>query len=156
MKEDEWSGLGEIGLDRAFKLLNVPYSANSTSCSPSSASSPSPPSSLVTKKYSNLTTPLFHQIAIVRAQINLALDDEEGRRRMIYRPISFHSVQSTAATVELLSNLKKERGKVEWRKVRLCIHSFLGSAETIQQLQKCEHPTPRLSMRRRELIQVGN
>ncbi|GAA5869639.1 hypothetical protein JCM16303_000532 [Sporobolomyces ruberrimus] len=108
------SFVGEIGLDKAFKI-------------------PHPPSLLSLEpnlpKNSPLSTPISHQIRLVEAQFDLAL--------RLNRNVSQHCVRSTFETVEMLKTFKRE--KETFGGIYVCLHSFGGSAETAQQIQKL-HP----------------
>ncbi|GAA6038925.1 hypothetical protein JCM8097_000577 [Rhodosporidiobolus ruineniae] len=107
------SHVGEIGLDRAFRLPNPPHIAADKS----------------NPKHSQLATPLAHQIRVVEAQVDLAI--------RLGRNVSFHSVRAPQETVELLKRFKAE--KEGWGKLHVCLHSFGGSAESAKQIQKA-HP----------------
>lgn len=105
------SFVGEIGLDKAFKI-------------------PHPPSLLSLEpnlpKNSPLSTPISHQIRLVEAQFDLALK--------LNRNVSQHCVRSTFETVEMLKTFKRE--KERFGGIYVCLHSFGGSAETAKQIQK--------------------
>lgn len=100
--------LGEVGIDRAFRIPNQPGSVEAKQ----NALSP-------------LATPLPHQLAVVVAQIEVAI--------RLRRSISFHSVRSAQETVALLARLKKKDG---FERIHLCLHSFGGKPESINQIQK--------------------
>ncbi|ORY88821.1 TatD family [Leucosporidium creatinivorum] len=102
--------LGEIGLDKAFRIPNPPELASSA-------------------KNSDLQTPLAHQIAVAEAQIRVAIRLE--------RHLSFHSVRAPQDTVRLLERIRGEPDG--WGRVHVCLHSFGGSPETAKQVQKM-HP----------------
>ncbi|SGZ18694.1 BQ5605_C020g09199 [Microbotryum silenes-dioicae] len=108
------SHVGEIGLDRAFRLplpthLQPPRGHGSSR--------------------SKLQTPIEHQLALVRAQLDLAIK--------LRRHVSFHSVRSSKETVTLLRDyLDHDPG---FQSIHACLHSFGGSPETIRQLQKVHH-----------------
>lgn len=74
----DYSSLGEVGLDRAFR---VPW-----------------PPTIYPKRRSPLATPLHHQLQVVEAQIDIAI--------RLRRNISFHSVRASQDTVDLLNRLK--------------------------------------------------
>ncbi|SCV67875.1 BQ2448_5486 [Microbotryum intermedium] len=108
------SHVGEIGLDQAFRLplpthLQPPRGQGS--------------------RNSNLQTPVEHQLALVRAQLDLAI--------RLKRHISFHSVRSSKETVTLLQAYRDEIPGFE--SIHICLHSFGGSPESIRQLQKIHH-----------------
>ncbi|KAF8309019.1 Metallo-dependent hydrolase [Clavulina sp. PMI_390] len=121
--------LGEVGLDRAFR---IPFSAFGSNRSPNPHAEPEPHPRL-----SPFHVPLEHQLAILEAQIDLAV---ECRRN-----ISFHSVKAQAASVELLKNLEKKHGKEKWCTVSLDFHSCGLSAGMWGDIQKA-HPNVFLSL----------
>lgn len=98
--------LGEVGLDRAAK---VPYDHQAAQ-----------------RKLSPFTIPLEHQLAIVTAQIDVALE--------LQRNISFHSVKSQKHTMDLLSNMKQKYGP-RWSCVSIDMHSCGLSIETWKEIE---------------------
>ncbi|SCZ94086.1 BZ3500_MvSof-1268-A1-R1_Chr6-1g08411 [Microbotryum saponariae] len=108
------SHVGEIGLDRAFRLP-LPTHLQP----PRGQGSPR----------SKLQTPIQHQLALVRAQLDLAIK--------LRRHVSFHSVRSSKETVTLLRDYLDHNPGFE--SIHACLHSFGGSPETIRQLQKVHH-----------------
>ncbi|KAJ7459172.1 hypothetical protein B0H11DRAFT_181115 [Mycena galericulata] len=86
--------LGEVGVDKAFRVA-FDYHASP-------------------RKLSPFTIPLDHQIAILEAQLDLAVE--------LGRNVSFHSVKCPAATVNLLSKLKLKHGK-NFENIRIDMHS---------------------------------
>ncbi|GJN87436.1 hypothetical protein Rhopal_000385-T1 [Rhodotorula paludigena] len=105
------SHVGEIGLDRAFRIPNPPEI---------SADKRNP-------KHSELATPLEHQLRIVEAQVDLAIE--------LGRSISLHSVRAPQETVEMLKKFKETKGD-GWARIHVCLHSFGGSAESAKQIQR--------------------
>lgn len=105
------SFIGEIGLDKAFK---IPYPSQLLSECPS------------LPKNSDLATPISHQIKVVEAQVDLAIK--------LKKNVSQHCVRATMDTVELLKRFKKEKEGFEG--IYVCLHSFGGSAEAAKQIQK--------------------
>jgi Tat protein secretion system quality control protein TatD with DNase activity len=101
--------VGEIGLDKAFRIPNPPELASSA-------------------KNSDLQTPLEHQIAVAEAQIRVAI--------RLKRHVSFHSVRAPQDTVQLLARIRS--GPEGWGRIHVCLHSFGGSPETAKQVQKCK------------------
>lgn len=101
--------LGEVGLDKAFRL-------------------PNPPSLASSSKNSDLQTPLAHQIAVVEAQVEVAIK--------LLRHVSFHSVRAPQDTVQLLERLSWKEG---FGRIHTCLHSFGGSPDTAVQIQKGEN-----------------
>jgi len=98
--------LGEVGLDRAAR---VPYDYRSAQ-----------------RKLSPFTIPLEHQLVIVAAQIDVAVE--------LQRNISFHSVKSQKHTVDLLSAMKKKHGS-RWSSVSIDMHSCGLSVETWKEVE---------------------
>ena len=88
--------LGEVGLDRSFRIAYQPY--------------PSPPP----RKLSPFSTPIDHQLAILEAQIDLAVE--------LKRNISMHSVTAQQITLDLLQQMKEKHGSA-WRAISVDIHS---------------------------------
>ncbi|GAA5898463.1 hypothetical protein JCM8208_006990 [Rhodotorula glutinis] len=105
--------VGEIGLDRAFRIPNPPHIADDKS----------------NPKNSDLATPLAHQVRVVEAQVDLAI--------RLGRNISLHSVRAPKETVDMLQGFKSKGDG--WRRLHVCLHSFGGSPESAKQIQKA-HP----------------
>ena len=93
--------LGEVGLDRACR---VPFEHLATP-----------------RVLSPFTIPLNHQIVILEAQVDLAV--EFGRN------ISLHSVKAHGATLDLLSRMKTKHGD-RWNEISIDLHSCGLSKET--------------------------
>lgn len=93
--------LGEIGLDRSAR---VPFDYREER-----------------REISPFSVPFEHQLALVEAQLDLAI--EMGRN------VSFHSVKSQKATVDLLARLKDKHGP-KWNQISLDLHSCGLSPET--------------------------
>ncbi|GAA5967354.1 hypothetical protein JCM11641_000522 [Rhodosporidiobolus odoratus] len=108
------SHVGEIGLDRAFRIPNPPHI---------SADKSNP-------KHTDLATPFEHQVKVVEAQVDLAIK--------LGRNISFHSVRAPQETVDVLRRFKEEK-REGWSSIHICLHSFGGRAETAKQIQKMHH-----------------
>ncbi|GAA5898536.1 putative endodeoxyribonuclease [Sporobolomyces salmoneus] len=106
------SFIGELGLDKSFKIPHPP---------PLLSSHPSP-----LHKNSDLSTPIEHQVRVVEAQVELAIK--------MRRNVSQHCVRCTGETVELLKRFKREKEGFE--SIYVCLHSFGGSAEAAKQIQK--------------------
>ena len=100
--------VGEVGLDRSFRHAYQPY--------------PSPPP----RKLSPFTTPIEHQLAILEAQLDLAVE--------LRRHVSFHSVNSNQATVVLLAKMKAKHQKA-WREISIGMHSCSLSLEAWGELE---------------------
>lgn len=92
--------LGEVGLDRSFR---IPYDYDASP-----------------RKLSSLTVPIAHQLVVLQAQIDLAVE--------LGRNISLHSVKAHQATMELLASSKAKHG-VQWNKISLDMHSCGFSPE---------------------------
>jgi Tat protein secretion system quality control protein TatD with DNase activity len=101
--------LGEVGLDRTFRL---PLS------SPSEGA----------RNRTPFTTPLAHQLVILEAQLELAL---ELRRHM-----SMHSVRAQEATLELFDRMKTNWGE-RWESMSVDMHSCTLSVETWLAIEVC-------------------
>jgi Tat protein secretion system quality control protein TatD with DNase activity len=100
--------VGEVGLDRSFRHAYQPY--------------PSPPP----RKLSPFTTPIEHQIAILEAQLGLAVE--------LRRHVSLHSVNANQATVGLLMKMKAKHQKA-WREISIDMHSCSLSLEAWRELE---------------------
>ncbi|GAA5892893.1 hypothetical protein JCM5296_006035 [Sporobolomyces johnsonii] len=106
------SMVGEIGLDKAFHIPNPPEIA---------ADKRNP-------KHTDLATPVAHQLAVVEAQVDLAI--------RLRRNISLHSVRAAQDTVDMLKRFKAKPG---WERIYVCLHSFGGSPESAKQIQRTHH-----------------
>lgn len=72
-----------------------------------------------------------HQIAIAKAQIDLAIK--------LRKKVSFHSVRSSKETLDLLASYKLSSqglGGNGFEKIHFCLHSFGGSAESARDVQR--------------------
>lgn len=117
--------LGEVGLDKAFRIpLPSPPKDSSTTTDNTNAIELTSP-----LRTSPLATPISHQGAVLKAQVLLAIE--------LKRNVSFHSVRAPQDTVDFLKMIAKEAGE-EFERIHLCLHSFGGSAETAQMIQKGE------------------
>lgn len=112
--------LGEVGLDRSFR---IPY--------PQTDAKSNREEHKVSKKFTELKTPVQHQLRLLKQQMEVAFS--------LNRNVSMHSVQAQGATVELLTWLDKQ--STEWKKStsKICLHSYGGSVETIAQITRL-HP----------------
>lgn len=110
--------LGEVGIDRAFR---VPYSHPVDP--PFAAVYEAPRDG--PREVSPFTTPLAHQLAILEAQLALAVE--------LRRNVSLHSVKCQQATVELLDRMKTAHGPA-WLRISVDLHSCGLSAQTWTQL----------------------
>lgn len=110
--------LGEVGLDRACR---IPYAP------------PAPPPYVLhdtRRNLSPLTIPVGHQLAVLKAQLDLAVK--------LKRNVSFHSVKSQQATLEVLDDLKAKHGAA-WSVIRVDIHSCGLSVETWKVIERKHH-----------------
>ena len=100
--------VGEVGLDKSFRIAHNP--------------SPAPPP----RKLSPFSTPLNHQMVIIEAQLQLAVE--------LTRNVSMHSVGAQQPTVELLQRMSQQYGK-DWRKISIDMHSCGLSADVWKTVQ---------------------
>ncbi|KAJ4478002.1 hypothetical protein C8R41DRAFT_897140 [Lentinula lateritia] len=100
--------LGEVGLDRAFR---IPYDYNASA-----------------RKLSPFTVPIQHQITILQAQMDLAVE--------LGRNISLHSVKAHQPTMELLANMETKHGVDRWNKISLDLHSCGFKPEMLKDIQR--------------------
>lgn len=117
--------LGEVGLDRACRVLYKhpvappyaeAYTAHDHDDKRDGASSLSP-----------FTIPLAHQVAILEAQLALAVE--------LRRNVSLHSVQAPQATAELLARMKAHFGRA-WMDISVDLHSCGLSAEGWRNIER--------------------
>lgn len=94
--------LGEVGLDRSFR---IPWSLDSN----------------IQRKLSDFTVSLEHQLHILEAQLQLAVE--------LKRNVSFHSVKAQQATLQLVDRMSKQHGE-RWDMISLDMHSCGLSPET--------------------------
>ncbi|KAI0363618.1 Metallo-dependent hydrolase [Pilatotrama ljubarskyi] len=122
--------LGEVGIDRACR---IPYASPAD---PPYSSASSSEDGGAPRELSPFTTPLEHQLAILEAQLALAIE--------LKRNVSLHSVKCQQATVELLDRMKGKYGDA-WLRISVDLHSCGLSAQTWQQISK-RHPNVFLSL----------
>lgn len=99
--------LGEVGLDRAAR---IPVNRSTSPV-----------------EFTSLTAPLEHQLIILQAQVDLAVE--------LGRNISMHSVKSTEATLALLGNMQKKY-KASWLRISVDLHSCGLSLETWKTIER--------------------
>jgi Tat protein secretion system quality control protein TatD with DNase activity len=93
--------LGEVGIDRTFRVRF--------------------PSQEGAMKLSPFTVPDEHQMAVLEAQIAVAVE--------LGKNISLHSVRASSATTELFKNMRSKYGNA-WEKINVDLHSCTLSGET--------------------------
>jgi Tat protein secretion system quality control protein TatD with DNase activity len=108
--------LGEVGLDRASR---IPHAY--------------PSSPLVLTPF---TIPLSHQLTILEAQLELAVE--------LGRGVSMHSVKAQMATKELIERMKERWGQ-RWESISVDLHSCGLSAQMWRDIEK-KHPNVFLSL----------
>ncbi|KAI0652395.1 hypothetical protein C8Q79DRAFT_937444 [Trametes meyenii] len=111
--------LGEVGIDRACRIpcsrpAEPPYAEHTLDDGGPRELSP-------------FTTPLEHQLAILEAQLDVAVE--------LKRNVSLHSVKCQQATGELLDRMKSKHGAA-WLRISIDLHSCGLSAQTWQQIAK--------------------
>lgn len=112
--------LGEVGIDRAFRIPRRKWDYDPEA---STQRTPGP-------KLTKLKTPQDHQISILRAQIQLALQYR--------RNVSLHSVQAAGLTVDLLAALRNSDPTL-FGAIRISIHSCTLDANVVRSITKL-HP----------------
>ncbi|GLB35823.1 putative DNase family Scn1 [Lyophyllum shimeji] len=108
--------LGEVGLDRVFRVP-FDYYAGPRQLTP-------------------FVVPLDHQLAILEAQLDLAAE--------LGRNVSFHSVKSQLATVDLLARMQTKH-RERWSHINIDLHSCGMSPQTWRDIEK-RHPNVYLSL----------
>lgn len=102
--------LGEVGIDRSFRIAEPPYP------------SPAP------RKLTPFVTPITHQLEILEAQLDLAVE--------LKRNVSMHSVASQQATMDLLKKMEKKHDAA-WRMISIDMHSCGFSLESWKDIEVC-------------------
>ena len=100
------SMLGEVGLDRVFRVPHDYFAS---------------PRHLTT-----FTIPLAHQVAILEAQIEVAVE--------LGRNVSMHSVKSQQATLELLDKMKRKFDQ-KWNRISVDMHSCGFNPQTWRDIE---------------------
>lgn len=126
------SFVGEVGLDKSFRIPDF-AEQDIGNCTADNNG----------QKLTRLKTPIQHQLKILEAQLDLAIE--------LGRCVSFHCVQAQGLVLQLLdryfstkpsssSTSKKppisKYALKEREKCRICLHSFLGSTDTFKQIQR--------------------
>ncbi|SJX64942.1 related to Cut9 interacting protein scn1 [Sporisorium reilianum f. sp. reilianum] len=109
--------LGEVGIDRAFRIPRRAWNYDPHRSEPETAA----------PKLTKLKTPQSHQLSVLRAQIDVAL---EYRRN-----ISLHSVQAAGLTVDLLSSLRNTDTS-RFGAVRVALHSCTLDNNVVRSIAK--------------------
>ncbi|KIY50430.1 TatD DNase family Scn1 [Fistulina hepatica ATCC 64428] len=108
--------VGEVGMDRVFRVA-VNYHTTPRRLTP-------------------FTIPLDHQLAVLEAQLNLAVE--------LSRNVSLHSVKCQQQTAQLLDRMLQNHGD-HWRKISIDMHSCGWSPEMWRDVEK-KHPNAFLSL----------
>ncbi|KAH8835564.1 TatD DNase family Scn1 [Flagelloscypha sp. PMI_526] len=108
--------VGEVGLDRIFR---VPFDYFEEP-----------------RRLTPFTLPLDHQLAVLEAQIDLAVECS--------RNISLHSVKCASQTSELLSKMSNKH-REKWLAISIDLHSCGLSPESVKAIQS-KHPNVFLSL----------
>lgn len=108
--------LGEVGMDR---ICRIPYTHPAPIPYASSHNEG-------TRELSPFTIPLDHQLAILEAQLDVAVE--------LRRNVSLHSVKSQEATVKLFKRMKEKHGS-RWTEISVDLHSCTLSASTLRDIQ---------------------
>ncbi|KAL9940051.1 hypothetical protein V8E36_000756 [Tilletia maclaganii] len=137
--------LGEVGLDRSFRLPSPPEAravrakaaaaAAATeaedSGDPKAKGASSWRASKLAWTLSSFTTPLSHQLAVLQAQMCIAID--------LRRSVSFHSVKAQGATADFFMHMTRIRPRgwgIGFSDINVDLHSCTISAPGIIQIQK--------------------
>lgn len=102
--------LGEVGIDRSFRIP-VDFDVSP-------------------RKLTPFTVPLEHQLSIVEAQLQVAVD--------LGRNISFHSVKAQKATLDLIDRMVEKHGD-RWYRISADMHSCGFSPQTWTDVQVRYH-----------------
>ncbi|KAG8776710.1 hypothetical protein FRC12_000776 [Ceratobasidium sp. 428] len=100
--------LGEVGIDRAFRVRYFEVGQDGMKLSP-------------------FTVSQDHQLAILEAQIGVAVE--------LGRNVSLHSVKASGATIELLRKMRSKYGTA-WEKINVDLHSCTLSEEGWRSIEK--------------------
>ena len=84
----------------------------------------------VKKELSPFTIPLDHQVKILEAQFEVAVE--------LGRNVSAHSVKAQQATVEVLDRMAKRYAE-KWTRISVDLHSCGLSAQTWQDIEVCRY-----------------
>ena len=103
------SMLGEVGLDGGFRIY-LDYFASP-------------------RHRTTFTIPLAHQVAILEARIEVAVE--------LGKNISMHSVRCEQATLELFDKMKRKFGEEKWNRISVDIHSCGFNPQTWRDMEVC-------------------
>ena len=139
--------LGEVGIDRAFRIPRKRWSyepaqeasngtrnADAKECCVQDGAKEkdvAAPPAADKPKLTKLKTPIEHQLAVVKAQIAIAVE--------LGRNVSFHSVQAAGKTVELMKELCMVHNggfSLGIRDINISFHSCTMDANVVKTLQK--------------------
>ncbi|SNX82037.1 related to Cut9 interacting protein scn1 [Melanopsichium pennsylvanicum] len=112
--------LGEVGVDRAFRIPRRAWSYDPQRTE----------NEISEPKLTKLKTPQAHQLSILRAQIDVALQYQ--------RNISLHSVQAAGLTVDLLESLRNT-DTTAFGAIRVSLHSCTLDNNVVRSITK-KHP----------------
>lgn len=112
--------LGEVGLDRSFRIPRPHIDAKTNRESEGSERTP--------KHFTQFKTPIEHQLRLLTEQLEIAFS--------LNRNVSMHSVQAQGQTVELLVSLETKSQHWPHCKSKICLHSYGGSADTVKRIYK--------------------
>lgn len=115
--------LGEVGIDRAFRIPRRRWNYDPQQRQPTVTTTPSTPGPKLTK----LKTPQEHQLHVLRAQIDVALEHR--------RNVSLHSVQAAGLTVDLLASLRNA-DPTSFGAIRISIHSCSLDPNVVRSITK--------------------
>ncbi|CCM00028.1 uncharacterized protein FIBRA_02054 [Fibroporia radiculosa] len=130
--------LGEVGLDRAFRIpferpAVPPYASSPAPSHPPGHSHDAPEPR---RELSPFTTPLAHQVAVLEAQLALAV--------VLRRNVSMHAVKAQQATLALLARMRAAHGSA-WTALSVDMHSCGLSALGWAEIERV-HPNVFLSL----------
>ncbi|PCH34204.1 Metallo-dependent hydrolase [Wolfiporia cocos MD-104 SS10] len=123
--------LGEVGLDR---VCRIPYSRPAEP--PYASHEHDGDGSGGGRALSPFTTPLAHQVAVLQAQLALAVE--------LRRNVSMHSVRAQQATIEVLAQAKTRFGQA-FQDISVDMHSCGLSAQGWADIERA-HPNVFLSL----------
>ncbi|KAH7101225.1 TatD DNase family Scn1 [Auriculariales sp. MPI-PUGE-AT-0066] len=105
--------LGEVGVDRIFR---IPFAREAVAGDEIGRSGLSP-----------FTVPVEHQLAVLEAQLAVAVD--------LGRNVSLHSVRAQQITVDLLDRMSK-RHEERWKVINIDLHSCTLTKDVLQRINK--------------------